>query len=116
MEPAYRYRALISRIIDADTLDARIDVGFRMYAEVPLRLYAIDAPEARSAAGQAAADFTMHWLAERMGQVIVATYKAPEKYGRWLAEVHDPMSGETLNEALLRTGHAKAWHGRGPRP
>ena len=41
----YEYRAVCERVIDGDTIDARIDLGFNVWTFVRIRLYEIDAPE-----------------------------------------------------------------------
>ncbi|HHN73390.1 MAG TPA: thermonuclease family protein, partial [Thermopetrobacter sp.] len=43
--PAYRYRLRVLRVIDGDTLVARVDLGFETHVVVRLRLAGIDAPE-----------------------------------------------------------------------
>ena len=44
----YEYRAVCERVIDGDTIDARIDLGFNVWTFVRIRLYEIDAPESRT--------------------------------------------------------------------
>ena len=41
----YEYRARITRVIDGDTVEAEIDLGFRVSLEVVLRLVGINTPE-----------------------------------------------------------------------
>ena len=50
--PNYTYYAQVMRVIDADTYDTEIDVGFRMFARLPLRVAHIDAPEAYTPEGK----------------------------------------------------------------
>lgn len=44
----YRYQAKLLRIIDGDTVDAMIDLGFGVWVKKRIRLYGIDAPESRT--------------------------------------------------------------------
>ena len=44
----YEYNAICERVIDGDTIDARIDLGFNVWTFVRIRLYEIDAPESRT--------------------------------------------------------------------
>jgi len=47
---SYEYRANIRRVVDGDTVDADIDLGFNVWPRNErLRLYKIDAPETRGA-------------------------------------------------------------------
>ena len=45
MEPAYRYRAEVGRVVDGDTIDAVIDLGFYIEITERLRLEGLDTPE-----------------------------------------------------------------------
>ena len=44
----YEYNAICDRVIDGDTIDARVDLGFNVWTFVRVRLYEIDAPESRT--------------------------------------------------------------------
>lgn len=113
--PAYTYRCTILEVVDGDTVNARIDVGFRIWAEVPLRLAGINAAEHGTVAGDAATAWVRTWVAGHP-TVVVATFRAPEKYGRWLAIVTAADTGEVLNSQIVAAGHAVVWDGRGPKP
>lgn len=100
-------------MIDGDTLELAIDVGFRVTVRTPVRLYGIDAPEMSTKAGKAAARFTTAWVDERLGAVVARTYKSPEKFGRWLVVIAD-IGDAILNDELVANGHAVPYSG-GPR-
>lgn len=104
--PSYVYRASVLRIIDADTLDVEVDVGFRMYARMPLRIFGIDAPERYTQEGASASNYVMTLLGKIPCAVVVKTAKSTDKYGRYLAEVF--LGDMSLGEELLRAGHAVA--------
>ncbi|GIX05050.1 MAG: hypothetical protein KatS3mg114_0919 [Planctomycetaceae bacterium] len=107
----YEYRARITRVIDADTVDAEIDLGFHVSLTVTLRLVGIKAPETRGTdrpRGLAATRYLESLLNDLTGdtrELIVRTQKdVTEKYGRYLAEL---IAGEVnLNHALVAAGHA----------
>ena len=44
----YEYNAKLIRVIDGDTIDASIDLGFDVWVKKRIRLYGIDAPESRT--------------------------------------------------------------------
>ena len=48
MEPNYVYRCVITRVVDGDTVDADIDLGFDMVYKERIRLMGIDTPESRT--------------------------------------------------------------------
>jgi len=105
----HTYAARVLRVVDGDTLDALIDVGFGIRVRERLRLKAINAPEINTRAGQKARAFLSEYLS-RCPIIIVRTEKAG-MYGRWLADLfaqpgeHDPhliaQEGEYLNQTML---------------
>lgn len=117
--PAYRYRAQLVRIVDADTVDLVIDLGLRVSVEARVRLAGLNAPEADTETGAAAVGFVQNWFAQH-SDLVIETSKdrhdrdETEKYGRWLASIHSGVAN--LNDALLAAGLAMPWDGRGPRP
>ncbi len=89
----FTYRALIARVVDADTLLADIDCGFGIWTRQRLRLTGIDAPERSKVAGLRAKERLARELAGSP-QVVVRTRK-PDKYDRYLAEVfYLPLAGK----------------------
>lgn len=107
MIPAYRYSAIVRRIVDADTIDLDVDCGFRAWRmRERFRLAGINAPEMRGPqrqAGQAA----RAWLEAALpigSAVVIESAKDPDVFGRWIARIwHD---GTCLNDALVEAGHA----------
>jgi micrococcal nuclease len=112
MKRIYEYPATVVRIVDGDTIEARIDVdvGFGLTTSFtqPLRLAGINAPEVHGAskpAGLAAAA----WLASQLplGAVVTTrTDKPREKYGRYLATLYRDGEATSLNEQMVAAGHA----------
>ena len=45
MQPSYRYRAELDRVVDGDTLDVVIDLGFYIKIKERIRLEGVDTPE-----------------------------------------------------------------------
>ncbi len=112
----YEYRARIVRVIDGDTVEAEIDLGFHVSLQVTLRLVGIDAPEMRGPDRPRGLAATQHMqslleeLTESNGQVMLRTQKdTTEKYGRYLAEL---LAGDVnINERMLIDGHARKFDG-----
>lgn len=108
----YIYSATVVSIYDADTLDLRIDVGFKITVNHRVRLHGIDAWEVRGPEkerGRIARD----WLREQIPpgtQVRIETIKDRRgKYGRYLARIwkaDDAGGWRNLNEELVTAGHA----------
>jgi micrococcal nuclease len=116
------WQASVSRIVDGDTLDVTIDVGFRATRYERIRLLGVNCPEMHGdshEAGRAACDFTRNWVhatevAERLGQwpFIIQTHKA-DSFGRYLARVWPASSkretDSDLSALLIEHGHAVAF-------
>lgn len=115
MTPSFTYAAAVERVVDADTLDVAIDLGFRIQFRVRVRVAGIDAPELSTEAGKQAKAFVVRFLSGDDGNprsVVLRTYK-PDKYGRALADVALEIGGVSydLAENLLEAGHAQPYDG-----
>lgn len=85
----YRYRAIVQRVVDGDTYDLVIDVGFYMTLTTRVRLRGVDTPEVRGES-RAAGLVASAWVKERLPEgcaVLVRTYKMG-KFGRYIADVY----------------------------
>lgn len=110
----YTYKAKVTRVIDGDTLEAIVNMGFRTYITHVMRLRGIDAPEITCALGRKAKNFVQQ-IVDTNPTVVIKTYKQ-EKYGRYLADVFTgskdmdaaivAQRGEYLNQRLLDEGLA----------
>lgn len=116
MDP-WQYRAEVERVVDGDTLDLKIDLGFGVLLtgdEARVRLLDIDTAEIfgsskdseEYAAGQRHKTFVEEWVAqagEEEWPVFIETRKDDErgKYGRWLAVIKRRNDGAVLNDDLI---------------
>jgi micrococcal nuclease len=99
------YPARVVRVIDGDTVDLDVDVGFRSTYRDRFRLNGLNAPEGKTAAGARLSD-----LLYTGREVVVTTYK-PEKFGRWLADIAVPEVCSSVCEMLLAEGLAVKYDG-----
>ena len=113
----WQYRADVERVVDGDTVDLRIDLGFGAILtgdEARVRLLDIDtaeifgSPEGSEeyAAGQQHKEFVEEWIAQAGAQdwpFVIETRKDDErgKYGRWLAVIHRRTDSAILNDDLV---------------
>ena len=106
MISVYDYKAKIIRVVDADTLDAEVQLGFHVTARIRFRLGRINAPEIRGKEKERGKEATA-WLTAKLNQypdsVVIQSSKTG-KFGRWLGEIF--ANGENLNDALVKAGHA----------
>lgn len=99
-----RYPATLVRVVDGDTVDLLVDLGFHVLARERFRLVGIDCPEMPTPEGQAATAFTDRWLDERPELEVES--QREDIYARWLGVIW--AGGENLNAALVASGHAVA--------
>ena len=117
----YKYNAKVLRVVDGDTLDLDVDLGFSVHVEIRLRLLNIDTPETYGIKhdseeyqrGLAATAYTEYWVQQNGANgVIVESYKGKTgKYGRWLGTVYSLDESRILNEDLVSSGHAEVLTG-----
>ena len=118
----YNYKIKLDRVIDGDTVDAYIDLGFDVSVKKRIRFIGINTPESRTrdleekAKGLAAKDRVIQLLTGCNS--IQLTSHGVGKYGRCLGEIHiDMVDGqekltlESLNKLLIREGHGVEYHG-----
>jgi micrococcal nuclease len=118
----YEYPAKVLEIVDGDTVDTEIDLGFEVTTHQRIRLYGINAAEKYTQPGRDARQFVIDWVMKH-GPAFTLTTKqtahgsdAREKYGRYLGTLTANSASESLNSALVKAGLAKPYDGRGPRP
>ena len=98
----FRYRAKVAKVVDGDTIDVDIDLGFyTILRNQRIRLKGIDAPEPRGKerfAGLA----SKAWLKDEIEgkEIEIVTFKnAKGKYGRWLGVVY--MNRQNINQLMI---------------
>jgi len=106
----YEYRARCTNVIDGDTIDVVIDLGFSIAHTLRLRLAGINTPE-RGETGYRQATEALRSLVLNQDIVVRTQKDRQEKYGRYLAELIIPATGQTANQVLLEQGLAKPYDG-----
>jgi len=111
MSEVYHYNFEVTRVVDGDTIDGWVDLGFDMKMFKRVRLWGIDAPENRTSdpnekvRGIAAAAWLVDRIAEVQNKIILKTYKDNVgKYGRLLGTVL--VNGINVNTEMIQEGHA----------
>ena len=112
--PAYVYRAQVTNIVDGDTIDVLIDVGFGIYVTKRLRFLLIDTWEKRGVEkeqGLIATDRLTELVNTAESVYIQTILDAEGKYGRVLAWVWTEAKDVLLNvnEVLLDEGHGTVY-------
>lgn len=102
----------VIKVVDGDTLDLEIDLGFDVSINQRVRLYAINAPESRTRNREEkkrglAAKARLKELCEEGGLLLKSYGKG--KYGRILGELY--VDGCNINNILISEGHAVEYYG-----
>ena len=109
-----RYKAKLIRIVDGDTIDAQIDLGFDVFVNKRIRLWGINAPETRSrdkgevSAGKKTLMRLGAILALSGGEFDLITH-GDGKYGRCLGEIFVKEHKESVNQVLINEGLAEVY-------
>jgi micrococcal nuclease len=115
----YEYRVKIRRVVDGDTVDVDIDLGFGVWLKKQrIRLYGIDTPESRTRDleekkfGLMAKEFLKKELAD--GAILKTRLDGKGKYGRILGEFITVIDGarHNVNEYMVESHHAATYHGQ----
>lgn len=91
----YHYEALLLRVIDADTIEVDLDIGFSMHLRTKLRLLRVNAVERNTPQGLEAFARTIEVL--RNAEDLVVQTKKPDAFGRQLAEVFCVYQNQEIN-------------------
>ncbi|MBC8292328.1 MAG: thermonuclease family protein [Proteobacteria bacterium] len=115
----------LRRVVDGDTIDVTVDLGFEIVRNIRVRLLGADTPEtfckrgvnpeacgAQKAAADAATEYAKNWLTDAGPQGLEFRYTGDGKYGRPLGYICS--QGTCLNYELIFKKHATYYCG-GPR-
>ena len=113
----FHYKATVDRVIDGDTIDVVLDLGFDISYRGRIRFQGINAPESRTRdavekqAGLAAKRYVEDWINGHEKRVIIQTSLDDRgKFGRILGRILND-EGECLNDEMVSLGHAVPYHG-----
>jgi micrococcal nuclease len=119
----YEYSCTIVKVVDGDTADVDIDLGFGVWLKKQrIRFYGIDTPESRTRDleekkyGLMAKDIVLHYLPIGSTQTLRTRQDGKGKYGRILGEflIHDAKTDSqmTINDWMIREHYAVAYFGQ----
>ena len=115
----YEYRVKkVLKVVDGDTIDVDIDLGFNVSYTQRVRLAGIDTPESRTtdlkekALGLEVKEYLKHLL-EGAEDIVIQTEKpdSSEKYGRILGWLFINDEETSLNEKMISEGYAWEYEG-----
>ena len=111
----YEYSCAVKRVVDGDTVDVVIDLGFDIHYSSRVRLYGIDTPESRTrnkdekVRGLMSKKYLIDALSK--GQVIIKTHRDKKgKFGRVLGEMY--VEGTNINLTMVDESLAVKYEGQ----
>ena len=111
------YSARLQRVVDGDTCDALIDLGFDTWVKKRIRFYGVDTWESRTrnkeekVKGLAAKAFTKDLLENSDEGKFLLKSHGVGKYGRVLGELFVKGHEQSVNQLLIENGHAYEYEG-----
>tara|TARA_B100001094_G_scaffold173635_1_gene167938 strand:- start:192 stop:629 length:438 start_codon:yes stop_codon:yes gene_type:complete len=118
----YEYRCTLVKVVDGDTMDIDIDLGFGVWLKGErVRLYGIDTPESRTRDleekkyGLAAKSYAKQFLNDENGLMLkTKEYDAKGKFGRILGELWRTtnFADKSINEYMIEKHHAVQYYGQ----
>jgi micrococcal nuclease len=109
----YEYKAKVVRVLDGDTIDVSIDLGFDIWVYQRVRLLGINTAEKNTELGKKTIDYVRSLCPLGSSLTLRSEKDKREKFGRYLAKVYFPESKECLNDILIQKGMAVEYWGVG---
>lgn len=112
----YTYRAKVTRVVDGDTVDVNVDLGFGVFSKQRFRLAEIDTPETfrvkKDSEEYRAGMKSKEWLEQKVkNQNIIVKTKKDKKgaYGRYIAHFFLEAEEKSLNQQMVELGLANKY-------
>lgn len=112
----FTYKAEIIKVVDGDTVDAIVDLGFRVSIKMRFRLAGIDTAELKSKDAELkvlANDAKKFMTDLLLNKTVIIETEKTDKYGRWLATIRLSPDAKSINEQLIEANLAKSYDGIG---
>ena len=108
---AYLYRAKVLRVVDGDTVELQINMGFDIFCKQTFRLYSINAPEMKGEEkekGKEAKAFLESMIKGK--DILVRTYYDKKgTFRRYLAYIYSYDDKICINDEMVKHGHAEKY-------
>ena len=105
----FTYTGVVTNVVDGDTVDAILDLGFNISHKVRMRLNFVNAPEMKGASKEAAL-VAKKFLEDKLynKKSILVSHKK-DKYGRWLVTIYSDTLYKSVNQELIDNGMAEKY-------
>lgn len=107
----YHYLAKLINVVDGDTIDLDVDLGFHIIVRDRFRLFGINTPERGKPGYKEAASFIKDWFSNQVipnTAYIQSEKPLQDKYGRYLVRIYSTSDfiAPTLNDLLVQNNFA----------
>ena len=115
-EDMFEYKCEVIKVVDGDTVDVNIDVGFSIFHKARVRMYGMDTPESRTrdldekARGLISKQFILDKVANAKEIVIKTQKDGKGKFGRVLGKIF--IDGENINQSMIDQSLAVEYYGQ----
>jgi micrococcal nuclease len=106
----YTYGAKVVKVIDGDTIDLDIDLGFHIRITKRIRLSFINAPEMNTDLGKRSKEFLLKSIPQESNVIIKTQLDSTDKYGRVLGEIFAPDQISSINKLMIDGGFAEYYN------
>lgn len=113
----YIYKIKVTRVVDGDTIDAEIDLGFNMTLKKRIRLHGINTPETRTRDKEEkkkglAAKERLQQIVDEQQNILFLKSMDQGKFGRCIGVLFEQdFDDQSINEMLVQEGHAVEYFG-----
>ena len=123
MSEILTYYASLINVIDGDTVDVEVSLGFDIVIQTRVRLYGVDTPEihntkfssSENIKGQIEKFYVRQWFESANDPFILEVY-GKGYFGRWVAVIRSAIGETSLNDELVSRGWYRAGWTRNGRP
>lgn len=105
----FTYSGVVTNVVDGDTIDAIMDLGFNISHKARMRLNSVNAPEMKGDSKERAL-IVKKFLEDKLynKKVFLVSHKK-DKYGRWLVTIYVDTLDKSLNQELIDNGMAEKY-------
>jgi len=98
----------VERVVDGDTVDLLVDVGFHLTAVQRFRLLGVDTPERGQPGWAEASEALANWFKMSWAGELRVISRKSDSFGRWLGDVRRE-DGSTASDFLIANGLGKVY-------
>ena len=97
----YEYACQVYNVVDGDTVDCVIDLGFRINISTRIRLWGINTAEIKTGTAALSAKSALHLLVIGKPLTVRTLKDGVDKYGRMLGIFYEQHSERSINQKML---------------